>query len=103
MIKLKGKNVAGNKHLQTLLRPVETAADNLLQEKTIINKPLTDESLIDILTEGEFIYWELARDEDGNILKVKPYSRDVFYRKLMKQRKRKLDDVMYDFYERQRV
>lgn len=100
-IKFKGKNVAGNKHLSVVLSRVETRADNLLLEKTIINKPLTEESLINILTEGEFIYWELARDEDGNILKVKPYERSIFYKKLAKQKKQKLDDVMYDFYSRQ--
>ena len=99
-IKFKGKNPAANKHLQTLLEPIATKADNLLLEKTVITKTLTKESLMDLLLDGELIYWDLIRDENGNVVKVKPYPRDVFYRKLYALRKQKSDDVLYDFKSR---
>lgn len=63
--------------------------------------PLTEETLLEILDDGEGIYWELERNESGCITRVIPYSEEDVIKHLYLQSILEDDkDVFYDFKKR---
>lgn len=91
----------GQLKLQTISR---TAARKLaiLFEDAHHEINLTDRRLVEKLIEGDGTYWELVKTET-EIIRVIPYSPEQVVENIARQmRLDGLDDVMYDFHERQR-
>jgi hypothetical protein len=59
--------------------------------------PLTEKHLKEQLESGEFLYWDLKRDSEGNILKVKSYSQERVMTNLHRKGQVEIEDTFADF------